>query len=642
MSSLIDPTKPTYKEALTSDVRNNFNHAKQEIEALQNAIQLGEGVYLPLSGGKSMTGYYNLYNDAISPLQPVPLRQLQNELEPFHDFLINVADYFIPNRTPGVTDDYSAWQSALNEAVSRGGATITAPPGTVSLITQNINISNSNIRFHLPNVRMLMSGANITNCFNFQGSSVAGPTLSVPVAQYDNTLTVSALNGLVEGDYIMLARRSVLDLSIASNYSFVGKVRTITGTGPFVIQLNNVLPFSIADTDPQFLFGKFLPLENVGVTGVIIDGTAATNTTACHGIYAYSLINSIFKDISGINISNGGIVFGFWGHHNIVENIEGINCGSQNVAAVQLYNQTNSQCNNIRLEQCTGFGVVLPGWSYGTGTGFIINGCYLFGRGFKIQAALFNNFSNFSSNFNHSNGVALAYASCYNTLSGISSNGNLISEGLWLDDQNNCNNIFFGVNAFGNATRDIYIGPTDLNNMLFGVNAGVITNQTTTTTFFSAGQAPNTHFPTITVDDDSTFGTDTASTDIHVSINGPANSGRIISFKTAGLQRWTVLANNESETGGNVGSNFRIGRWDDAGTALNVVVSIDRATGKTTFANDVLVTTGFAATGGFGVFQQATVNTRPVVSGSRAGNAALTSLLTALASYGLITNSTTA
>lgn len=45
--------------------------------------------------------------------------------------------------------------------------------------------------------------------------------------------------------------------------------------------------------------------------------------------------------------------------------------------------------------------------------------------------------------------------------------------------------------------------------------------------------------------------------------------------------------------------------------------------------------------GGLGVLGNAAVTTRPVVTGAKAGNAALTSLLAALASYGLITDTTT-
>jgi hypothetical protein len=45
--------------------------------------------------------------------------------------------------------------------------------------------------------------------------------------------------------------------------------------------------------------------------------------------------------------------------------------------------------------------------------------------------------------------------------------------------------------------------------------------------------------------------------------------------------------------------------------------------------------------GGLGVLGHTAVTTRPVVTGAKGGNAALTSLLAALASYGLVTDSST-
>lgn len=55
--------------------------------------------------------------------------------------------------------------------------------------------------------------------------------------------------------------------------------------------------------------------------------------------------------------------------------------------------------------------------------------------------------------------------------------------------------------------------------------------------------------------------------------------------------------------------------------------------------NTTYLRSALRAEGGFGVFNASTVTTKPTVTGSRESNAALASLLTALASYGLITDS---
>ena len=62
--SRIDPTKPEYQQAYTSDVRQNFAYAKEEIEALRfdlateidGSVNQGDfdaqlALYLPLIGG---------------------------------------------------------------------------------------------------------------------------------------------------------------------------------------------------------------------------------------------------------------------------------------------------------------------------------------------------------------------------------------------------------------------------------------------------------------------------------------------------------------------------------------------------------------------------------------------------------------
>ena len=114
-------------------------------------------------------------------------------------------------------------------------------------------------------------------------------------------------------------------------------------------------------------------------------------------------------------------------------------------------------------------------------------------------------------------------------------------------------------------------------------------------------------------------------------IDGASNAWRTLSFKSAGKPRWTVMATGSGESGANSGSDFWIaGTADDGTTGLGVALGITRATGAV------------ALLAGMGVFGHAAPASRPTVTGAKGGNAALASLLAALASYGLITDSTTA
>jgi hypothetical protein len=119
-------------------------------------------------------------------------------------------------------------------------------------------------------------------------------------------------------------------------------------------------------------------------------------------------------------------------------------------------------------------------------------------------------------------------------------------------------------------------------------------------------------------------------TEATVLLNGPVTSNRLIYLMTSGDIRWSFGANVAAESGANAGSDFTFIAWNDAGTApISVPLAISRATGAVTLS------------GALGVNGSAPP-AKPTVTGSRAANAALASLLTALASYGLVTDSTTA
>jgi Putative tail fiber protein gp53-like, C-terminal/Collagen triple helix repeat (20 copies) len=61
--------------------------------------------------------------------------------------------------------------------------------------------------------------------------------------------------------------------------------------------------------------------------------------------------------------------------------------------------------------------------------------------------------------------------------------------------------------------------------------------------------------------------------------------GSFISGETAGITRWQMqLGDFSAESGGNAGSNYIIGRFNDAGTFIDNPLSISRATGKVTLS----------------------------------------------------------
>ena len=171
---------------------------------------------------------------------------------------------------------------------------------------------------------------------------------------------------------------------------------------------------------------------------------------------------------------------------------------------------------------------------------------------------------------------------------------------------------------------------------------------------------------------------------------------------TAGT-RWLLGGNNTAEGGSNAGTDFVINRYDDTGNYLSTPLVIFRnagvtqiaslnASGASAFSSGVSFTgtaasvsdlsqhiqfaagngfniqagrvnlisssatyfvngttdiapvwsDGLHLVKGFGVFGSTIPDSKPTVTGSKGANAALASLLTALASYGLVTDSSTA
>lgn len=115
-----------------------------------------------------------------------------------------------------------------------------------------------------------------------------------------------------------------------------------------------------------------------------------------------------------------------------------------------------------------------------------------------------------------------------------------------------------------------------------------------------------------------------------MTINGPAASTRQFRWNTAGLARWSIGSSVDAEAGADAGGNLAINRFADAGTVIETALLLVRATGSA------------IVTKGLGMFNTTPPTSKPAVTGSRGGNAALASLLTTLATFGIITDSSTA
>lgn len=181
-----------------------------------------------------------------------------------------------------------------------------------------------------------------------------------------------------------------------------------------------------------------------------------------------------------------------------------------------------------------------------------------------------------------------------------------------------------------NCSPGPFIGTYDSTTVAFGndTGTGVLTLDKAAITNGGTIACSTVNTAALTATSNPVFGWNgAAGTTVYV--NGANAFGKVVGFETAGSARWYIGSDFTSETGSNSGANFIVyAVADDGTTVIFTPITITRSTGAVTFSGNV-------------GFNNTTAIAKPTVSGSKGGNAALTSLVTALANYGLITNSTT-
>jgi hypothetical protein len=85
-----------------------------------------------------------------------------------------------------------------------------------------------------------------------------------------------------------------------------------------------------------------------------------------------------------------------------------------------------------------------------------------------------------------------------------------------------------------------------------------------------------------------------------------------ISLDTNNKRRWAIFSSSTTESTNNVGSNFAIGRYDDAGTYMDSPITITRSTGEVKVAK--------APTSGSGVATKAYVDQQIAILKAMIGN----------------------
>jgi len=85
-----------------------------------------------------------------------------------------------------------------------------------------------------------------------------------------------------------------------------------------------------------------------------------------------------------------------------------------------------------------------------------------------------------------------------------------------------------------------------------------------------------------------------ASATTRLVMDGNASQSKIITYRTNGVQRFGMYLNNTPESGSNVGSDFQIRAYSDAGALLSTPILIKRSTGLVTIGGELKVSTADA------------------------------------------------
>lgn len=123
-----------------------------------------------------------------------------------------------------------------------------------------------------------------------------------------------------------------------------------------------------------------------------------------------------------------------------------------------------------------------------------------------------------------------------------------------------------------------------------------------------------------------------------LSVDGANGTDRAMCWTTGGVLRWAITATNNTEGGTAGGSDLALRRYNNAGVFIDSPIIVSRPFGQVQI-NAFAVGVEFRHTGTLG-FYGATPAAQITVTGSKAGNVALGSLMSALAAMGLIVNGT--
>jgi len=366
----------------------------------------------------------------------------------------------------GATDDSAAWLAARTELQARGGGVIVGAAGKSTVITEQIEFTGDDCYIDCPGMTVIPSGStNMAGVFKWTGGGVqATPVLGTSATRGARSISVSTLGGLVAGSWLRISKTTT---DGGSTYYYQTRVRSVSGAGPWTINLEGSLPVAFATTDTGLELKRVTVISGGGfLSPVIFDGSVSTATTL-HAVASDWQVNGAFNHVAGSDFDAGSVVYATNGHGNAFDDLYAYNSGTASFSDLHFIAQTGAVMTRHRSLNAAGFGPQYSGGAYCSISDVVSEGAQG-GRALKINALLNCMAANLQGHGASTTGVSITNGCKYNLFANFSGNGNNNAEGIWFSDQYNSENALHGVSGYGNLNYDLYVGATDTGNSISG------------------------------------------------------------------------------------------------------------------------------------------------------------------------------
>lgn len=366
----------------------------------------------------------------------------------------------------GVTDDTAAWLAARTELQTQGGGSIIGAAGKSTVITAQVVFTSDDCYIDCPGMTVIPSGStNMDGVFKWSGGGVqATPVLGTNAARGARSISVSTLGGLAAGSWMRISKTTT---DGGSTYYYQTRVRSVSGAGPWTVNMEGALPIAFATADAGLEIKRVTVVSGGGfLSPVAFDGSVSTATTL-HAVASDWQVCGAFHHISGSDFDAGAVLYATNGHGNAFDDLYAYNSGTASFSDVHFIAQTGAVFTRHRSLNAAGFGPQYSGGSYCSISDIVSEGAQG-GRAVKINALLNCMAANLQGHGASTTGVSITNGCKYNSFANFSGNGNLNAEGVWFSNQNNTENALHGVSGYGNTSYDLYIGATDTGNSISG------------------------------------------------------------------------------------------------------------------------------------------------------------------------------